>query len=68
MEGFFAEKTFEDFADVAALMSLYGSVHRDVEGLFKLIPELVGWRDCVVSLVEVRKPLNLVMLSGTASI
>lgn len=68
MEGSFTEKIFEGFGDTAALISLYGSVNQDVEALFKTTPELVGGRDCVVSLVEVRKALNLVMPSGTASI
>lgn len=46
MEGYFTEKTFEDFGDVEAMMSLYGTVHRDVENPVRSIPELVGGRDC----------------------
>lgn len=55
MEDFFTEKTFEDFGDVAALMSLYETVYRDVKALFRSIPELAGGRDCVVNLVEDEK-------------
>lgn len=55
MEYFFTEKTFEDFGDVAALMSLYETVHQDVEVLFRSIPELVNGRDCVVNLIKHKK-------------
>lgn len=62
MEGYFTEKTFEDFGDVEALMSLYGTVHRDVENPVRSIPELVGGRDCGQSVEDEKasKPGNAI--------
>lgn len=59
MEGFFTEKQFENFGGVAALISWYETVHREVEAFFRSIPELVDKRDCLTKLAEDEKVSKL---------
>lgn len=55
MEGFLTGEKFEGFGGVAALMSWYETVHREVEAFFRSIPELIDKRYCLVKLVEDEK-------------